>query len=235
LVTLYVAGAVQQPESNDTPLTPLLSPSLPDVTYHVYVEQFNRFRQGTWFYFHVKNEDKTATLYTLAALKGRRLQIPVVSMSRASEYHTNCASIVVEPLKKSYPSAASARIVGRTFRIQTATTTVVADTPDRLEKEWTPRRFTYGGRKFVWKESGSRVNFIENLHEVKREWPDPNSKTGKILDEVHSRRLVWGESKFAMSKVCTIHMVGGLDQMFREFLLASQVTKMLILLYGHHS
>jgi hypothetical protein len=55
----------------------------------------------------------------------------------------------------------------------------------------------------------------------------------KKLDETHVRPLVWGEIKTALEKVCTIHMVGGLDQMFREFLLASQVTRLLIIRYGH--
>ena len=80
----------------------------------------------------------------------------------------------------------------------------------------------------MWKDSKTKTNAVSVLYEVIREWPDPKSKTGKMLDEVHPRPLVWGEAKFAKDKVCTIHMVGGLDQRFREFLLASELTKQLV-------
>ena len=82
----------------------------------------------------------------------------------------------------------------------------------------------------MWKE---RDGNLENLYEVAKEWPDPESKTGKILDQTHSRPLVWVSMKIARDKVCTIHMVGGLDQMFREFLLAGQLTRRLIDLHDH--
>jgi hypothetical protein len=236
--TLVAAPGLPQDQSSqlqspNASLTHLLSPSLPQVNYHVYVEKFTRFGKGLWLYFHIKDDHKTM-LYTISALKPARFQIPLVAMSRVAEYASNCATITVTPIKPRQTSAECGK-VGRTLTIQTGTSQAISDAPDRLEKDWAPRRFTYGGRRFVWKKGNEITNFVENLFEVQKEWPDPQSKTGKKLDQTFDRPLVWGETKYAKEKICTIHMVGGLNQMFREFLLASQVTKQLISLYGHTS
>jgi hypothetical protein len=123
--------------------------------------------------------------------------------------------------------------IGRPFTITTGAGTTVTSTPDRIEKKtWTPRRFIYGGRKFVWKEDKGRGG-ADALYEVKREWADPESKTGKVMDETFERPLVWLENKISAKSVCTIHMVGGLDLLFREFLLAELLTRRLISAHGH--
>lgn len=38
-----------------------------------------------------------------------------------------------------------------------------------------------------------------------------------------------------IKKTCVIHMVGGLDQFFQEYLLASQLTRWAILWHGHNT
>lgn len=96
-----------------------------------------------------------------------------------------------------------------------------------------PSRFTYGGRRFVWVDSPSGQFGLPDLFEVKREWGKAGSKTGKREDERFGRKLAWGEAKIAMSKIGTIHMVGGLDQIFREFILASVITRRLVYIHGH--
>jgi hypothetical protein len=83
----------------------------------------------------------------------------------------------------------------------------------------------------VWKEG--KGSTIEALYEVKKEWSDPKSKTGKRLDEIFDKPLIWGTEKIALHKICTIHMIGGLDQYFREFMLADLVTQRLISIFGH--
>lgn len=210
--------------------TPLLSPSLPEVTYHIYEERFLRYPH-MWIYFHIKDSTKTQTLYTLSSFKRNKMQVSVCSLARAAEYHSMCAHIIVTPVRpRQFRSEGC--MVGRPFSITTSTGTTIKVEPDRLEKmSWTPRRFSYGGRRFVWREM--KGSTVEALYEVKKEWADPNSKTGKRLDETFERPLMWGEGKIAMHKICTIHMVGGLDLLFREFLLADLVTQRLIGLFGH--
>jgi hypothetical protein len=217
-------------EQNASFLTPLLRPSLPEVTYHVYDEKVIRVGYK-WIYFHIKDSTKSQTLYTLSSCKRSRMQIPACTLARAGEYHSTCAHIIVFPVRPRQYGWAG-RMIGRPFSITTGTGTTVKVVPDRFERvSWTPRRFSYGGRRFVWREmTGTSV---EALYEVKREWADPNSKTGKKLDETFERPLMWGEGKIATHKICTIHMVGGLDQLFREFLLADLVTQRLIGLFGH--
>ena len=35
-----------------------------------------------------------------------------------------------------------------------------------------------------------------------------SQETGKVSCETHPRPLAWGDTKYAMDKICTIHMVG---------------------------
>lgn len=220
---------LQQTSNPPSLLMPLLSTSLPNVTYHVYREKIRRFGR-VWLYFHVKDAEKRQILYTLQAMKRRRMQIPSCTMSRAAEYHNVSAAVIITPVRPR-SDAAETGSVGRPFRIITGTGKDVQEAPDRLERYWNPRRFTYGGRRFVWKQN-TTFRTLDKLYEVGKEWPDPNSKTGKILDEIHPRPLAWGDTKLAVNKVCTIHMVGGLDQMFRELILVSQITKQMVSVFS---
>jgi hypothetical protein len=232
---IVAAGLPGQPDPAQvgaTFLTPLLTPSLPDTTYHVY-QDLQRRSGGMWVYYHVKDDNKT-TLYTLAAFKRVRYQIPRIVMSRATECGSDCAVIDVTPIKPHGDSAVVNGLVGRPMTIKTTTQTTINEKPDRLDKEWTPRRFIYGNRRFVWKEDLKSSSMVcQKLLEVEKEWPDPASKTGKILDQTNSRHLVFMKMKMSMSKVCVITMVGGLDQMFREYLLASMVSQLMIQGQGH--
>ena len=57
----------------------------------------------------------------------------------------------------------------------------IKESPDRVDRKgWTPRRFVYGGRRFVWKQEtrmGAHHICEEELWEVEKEWPKPGSKT----------------------------------------------------------
>lgn len=228
---IVAAGLPNQPDPAQvgaTFLTPLLSTSLSNVAYHVY-RDLQTWSNGTWIYYHVKDDNKT-TLYIFAAFKRARYQIPHIVVSRAAELGNDCAVIDVTPI---IPRGDSSTVNGMTRRpmtIRTTTQTTIEDKPDRLDKHWTPRRFIYGGKRFVWKQD---TQGDQQLFEVEREWLDPASKTGKLLDQTNSRRLVLVEIKVAIAKACTIIMVGGLDQMFREYILASVVSQHLIQYEGH--
>lgn len=72
----------------------------------------------------------------------------------------------------------------------------------------------------------------EALYEVKKEWPLPGSKTGKKGDECFTKKLAWTELKMGMKKVAILHVAGGVDQVFREFILASWMTREMVMLMG---
>ena len=91
---------------------------------------------------------------------------------------------------------------------------------------------TWGGRNFVWKQG--RGTLDAELCEVKREWPQPGSKTGKMLDECFEP-VVYAQTKFALKKtsVVTFRYGCGTDFLFRELVLASFLTYQIVLLFGH--
>jgi hypothetical protein len=68
---------------------------------------------------------------------------------------------------------------------------LVVEIPDgeAERKDWSSRRFEYGGRNFVWKSGradGKKADgglfkslMWETLYETKRVWPKAGSKTGR--------------------------------------------------------
>ncbi|PVF92678.1 hypothetical protein CPB86DRAFT_801837 [Serendipita vermifera] len=251
--SLVVAlGLPNQPDPSQvgsTYITPLLSTSLPDTVYHVYKETEERYN-GLAIHLHIKGEDKI-TYYTLSAFKQFGYQIPEMKLSRAAEYGEDCVVIEIEaidPMGYGISGRVTAGVLGggiayqvnaakngrlgrsMTFRT-TATSTPITETLDRTieRKEWWPRRFTYGNRRFVWRMAGVK----EGVFEVEKEWTDPDSKTEKILDETNSRSLLTSTLKLARKKICTINIAGGLDQQFREYLLASCLAPQIIMPHGH--
>ena len=85
----------------------------------------------------------------------------------------------------------------------------------------------------MWKQK-KNTSKIQELREVKREWPLPGSKTGKMEDECFEETLVWGETRTGLKKDAVIHFKGGMDQILRELCLASQLTRMAIMQHCHY-
>jgi hypothetical protein len=72
------------------------------------------------------------------------------------------------------------------------------------------------------------------LCKIKREWPQLGSKTGKMLDKC-LEPIVYTRTKIAMKKalVVTFQYSCGLDFLFREVILASLLTRELILRFSY--
>jgi hypothetical protein len=98
--------------------------------------------------------------YTLQVLKRGRLQIPSCTWSRAAEYHDVSAAVVITPVRPRQ-SASETCSIARPFQIVTETQKAVNEALDRLERPWDSRRFTYGGRRFVWKKNKSIRNHMD--------------------------------------------------------------------------
>ncbi|KAI2731547.1 hypothetical protein CBS147354_656 [Penicillium roqueforti] len=209
-----------------------LSPSAPPVTYRIThsSELVNLGLRSYWFF--VKDSTNTHVLYALQFVWSNEAPIVDTVLRRAGEFLPQIGATSVKLQKTK----------GGSFRMTTRTIPdigAITEIPDgeMQRKDWSPRRFEYGGRNFVWKsaaaegkkEGGMFGSFgiaWETLYETKRVWPKSGSRTGKMEDEIVGPRLCWGEKKGGSGVDHSIHMVGGLDMYFREHLLAVQLSRL---------
>ncbi|KAL5334339.1 hypothetical protein BJX70DRAFT_402706 [Aspergillus crustosus] len=189
---------------------------------------FMGVRSHWWF---VKDSTNTHTLYAMQANWDNDRPIVEATLRRAGEFLPQMGAVNV----------AIRKTKGGTFRLITSTVPdsgLIVEIPDGelQRKDWSPRRFKYGGRNFVWK--GARTDgkpasngvfkswAWEALYETKRVWAKDGSRTGKMEDETVGPALFWGEKGGTNGAAHTIHLVGGLDMQFREHILASQLARL---------
>ncbi|KAJ5120503.1 uncharacterized protein N7515_009891 [Penicillium bovifimosum] len=209
-----------------------LSPSLPTVTYRIThsSELVNLGMRSHWYF--VKDETNTHVLYALQFVWNNDAPIVDTVLRRAGEFlpQVGATSVRLQKMK-----GGSFRLITRTVPDMGAITEI----PDgeMKRRDWSPRRFEYGGRNFVWKDAAAegkkdggmfgKFGFAwEALYETKRVWAKGGSRTGKMEDETVGPRLCWGEKKGGNGADHSIHMVGGLDMYFREHLLAVQLSRL---------
>ncbi|TQB77501.1 hypothetical protein MPDQ_000041 [Monascus purpureus] len=219
----------------DSSQIPFFTPTLPStaepVTYRISnsSELVALGKRSHWIF--VKDSTNTHVLYALQAVWSDEAPIVEAILRRAGEFLPQVGAVTVR-LRKTR---------GGSFRLVTSTIPdigTIVEIPDgeARRKDWSPRRFQYGGRNFVWKSGradGKRADggvfrsfAWETLYETKRVWPKSGSKTGKMEDETAGPRLCWGEKGRENGALSSIHMVGGLDMQFREHLLAAQLARL---------
>jgi hypothetical protein len=223
---------------NPVPLyTPTLDASLANETYPIYMSVEPTFLQGNIYYLKIKTPTEDhQTLYVLQARKRPRYQIGLATLHRATEFTSPCVQVAITGVRPSSIDKHITAVKGRPMAFYTMSSRVINEDPDRLERRgWGNRRFTYAGRQFVWETEGGNEARPQTLHEVERTWPKPGSKTGKKEHKTVGRKLCWGEtpSGLSLKKLGIIHMVGGLDQVFKEYLLASQLARLAVVYFGH--
>lgn len=202
------------------------------MAYHIYSSGEAVFPTGHIFYFKAKTATADRqTLYVLQAPKKHRYQIPLVTLHRATEFTMPCVQVKIEAVKPEQ-HASYALLKGRSLTLYGSSSRPVFEKQDRVERQWGFRRFHFAGREFVW-ETQKNPYCPDTLYEVERSWPKAGSKTGKREHKAVGRRLVWGELKVGLKKTGIIHMVGGLDQVFVEYILASQLARLAVISYGH--
>lgn len=205
---------------------------MPTITYRIThsSELVSLGLRSYWFF--VKDATNTHILYALQFVWSNEAPIVETVLRRAGEFLPQIGATSVKLQKTK----------GGSFRMMTRTIPdmgAITEIPDgeMQRKDWSPRRFEYGGRNFVWKsaaaegkkEGGMFGSFgfaWETLYETKRVWAKSGSRTGKMEDEIVGPRLCWGEKKGANGAEQSIHMVGGLDLYFREHLLAVQLSRL---------
>ncbi|KAH9879134.1 hypothetical protein J1614_002570 [Plenodomus biglobosus] len=224
--------------SPDIPYHSLLDSSQPTTTYHLH-----RTREWTppgssgfrkYIYSARDHSDKYA-LYMLEAMHRDDSQVNAADFFRVAEFPIPCISVLLSGIDKqriSNSSSKDAAYKSRCIHLRGPFSQAIKEYPDRQQKiPWSPRRFTYGGRRFVWKQGDPHDDAMpETLYEYQKHWAKPGSRTGKRCDDAKMIKLVWGEKR-RKGKVdsYTIHFKGGMDQVFREILLASQMSRQVCL------
>jgi hypothetical protein len=216
--------------SPDIPYHTMLDPTQPRNTYHLH-----RTREWTsggcrkYIYTAREYSDKYSLYMLETSHRDGDNQITTADFFRAAEYPHPCISVLLSGIDK---RDAKAAYKSRCIKLSGPFSQPIQEYPDRQQKiPWSPRRFTYGGRRFVWKPGDLRDDVMpETLYEYQRDWAKSGSRSGKREDDAKSTKLVWGEKK-SKGKVesYTIHFAGGVDQVFRELLLASQMARQVCL------
>ncbi|KAF2187682.1 hypothetical protein K469DRAFT_569089 [Zopfia rhizophila CBS 207.26] len=215
--------------SPDIPYYSMLDHSQPQTTYHLH-----RTREWTTsgtrkYVYSARDFSDKYSLYLLETSHRGDNQVTAAEFYRVSEFPQTCISILLSGIEKQDSNAA---YKSRCIHLRGPFSTPIKEYPDRQQKiPWSPRRFTYGGRRFVWKPGDPHDDVMpETLYEFTRDWAKPGSRTGKRLDDARVTPLVWGEKKMkGKVESYTIHFAGGMDQVFREILLASQMVRQVCL------
>jgi hypothetical protein len=223
--------------STDIPYHSLLDPNQSTTTYHLHRTREWTGTSGQRKYIYTAREysDKYA-LYMLETSHRGNTQVNGAEFFRVAEYPQSCIAILFSGIDKkriSTDSSKDAAYKSRCIHLRGPFSQPIKEYPDREQKiPWSPRRFTYGGRRFVWKAGDPHDDTMpETLYEYQQDWAKPGSRTGKRLDDARPMtKLVWGEKK-KQGKLdsYTIHFKGGMDQVFRELLLASQMARQVCL------
>ncbi|KAJ5782883.1 hypothetical protein N7457_004657 [Penicillium paradoxum] len=185
-----------------------LPPSAPTVTYRITQssELFALGMRSYWFF--VKDATNTHVMYALQCVWSNEAPIVDTVLRRAGEFLPRIGSTSVRLQKM---KGGSFRMITRTIPDMGAITEI----PDGelRRRDWSPRRFEYGGRNFVWKNAAAegkkgdggmfgKWGFAwEALYETKRVWAKEGSRTGKMEDETVGPRLCWGRRKEGMELI----------------------------------
>ncbi|KAG9941076.1 hypothetical protein KCU85_g9720, partial [Aureobasidium melanogenum] len=215
---------IQRLRPNNVPkFVPTLIQSAPPTVYHISHDSELVFAGERSHWYFVKDSTNTTTLYALQAVWHNDAPMTEAVLRRPGEFLPAAGALHVGILQT--PQGAIM------LKMTGPRTGLTLEMPDQYKKSgWSSRRIYYGGRRFVWREpdkSGLFNKFQWNeLYETSRVWSKSGSKTGKNEDEVVGNRLCWGVNHGGMHEDHTIYMAGGLDQYFREHLLASQLTRL---------
>jgi hypothetical protein len=191
------------------------------------------------YFFTVKDATETNTLYILEAPIMYGSQVPFARLSRAGEYPRTAA--LIKLWRPAPMETLGTRILhkGRPLEVQNNLLQgPVKENPDvRDLSPWGPRRFSYGSRNLVWKpkypEKGREDGNFETLYEYNRTWVRSDG-SGRMDDDAWDGRmqpdtpLCWSDPvpNIIVDFVWKIYFVGGLDPLFKEHLIASQLAKM---------
>lgn len=225
------ANTMTDSKEKPLPLSAALDASLPPIKYRISHSSELVWVGARSHWMFVKDETNTHSFWAMQAVWSDEVPITDALLRRAGELIPGAGAIHVGIRKTR----------GGSFKLEmeSLTTGKTTEIPDRGGpiKDWSPRRFEYGGRKFVWKDEKPGKfgkSHWETLYETKRVWPKEGSKTGKKEDETEEQKLFWGVNHGGIHADHTLYFAAGIDQGFREHVLASQLARYIRRNYPPH-
>ncbi|KAF3307913.1 hypothetical protein TWF173_002107 [Orbilia oligospora] len=215
-----------------SPYTLTLDSSLLPKQYTIAVEM-DSTNYSYWLNAHPINQPDQ-TCYRLRANRWGKIQFDNVAFYRATEFVMPCIDIKITPVSSTGDRKLSA-MKNRTIEYTTSNNSKpTIETPEIMEKRtWCSQKFIYAGRSFVWiTPEGKGAMQLPTLYEVEN-----GVHVGLSVKEsgykVVGNELCWGYFKPGAGASATVTILGAVDQLFEELLLASQMTKMAIFFFGH--
>ncbi|KAK6520005.1 hypothetical protein TWF506_000299 [Arthrobotrys conoides] len=213
-----------------------LDSNLPPRQYQITVDM-DSTNYSHWLNAHpVDQPDQTC--YRLRANRWGKAQFNNVAFYRATEFIMPCIDIKIETVAATGDKKLSA-MKSRTIEYTGSNgPRATIERPEFVGKRiWASQKFTYAGRSFVWiTPEGKGIMQLPTLYEVEN---DARNRFKEAEREVEGNELCWGDFKLGQGATATatatttVTILGAIDQLFEELLLASQMTKLAILLFGH--
>ncbi|KAK6522924.1 hypothetical protein TWF281_002353 [Arthrobotrys megalospora] len=217
------------------PYAPSLDSTLPPKQYKITVD-IDSTNYSYWLNAHpIDQPDQT--FYRLRASRWGKTQFENVAFYRATEFIAPCIDIKIAAVASTGDKELSAQ-KSRSIEYTTSNSPrPIVEAPAASGKRtWSLQKFGYGGRVFAWvTPEGKNSVRIPTLYEMESESEQSEGNIEGGSEKVVGKKLCWGEVKSVagMETHATVTVVGGTDQLFEEFLVASQMTKMAIFLFGH--
>ncbi|KAL1956478.1 hypothetical protein VTO42DRAFT_7276 [Malbranchea cinnamomea] len=216
--------------------TPTLDASLPPTVLYVSRKcRRDRVRGGHNIYLTARDAITKKVEFVVHGFRDRQSQISSTTLHRGSALGSPCITTTAAAPK---PDADvydddDISVPARPLQHRLSTGNSIREIPDKVEGRavWTPRRFNFGGRKFVWSKNP------DALYEFKTEWTRKGDRFIQAGEQRFGVKLAWVESPFwaglFLGRHEVLHIAGGLDQTLVEIVVASALTKSMIVEHCH--
>ncbi|KAK6344701.1 hypothetical protein TWF718_006661 [Orbilia javanica] len=209
-----------------------LDSNLPPKQYKVTIDM-DSTNYTYWLNAHPLDQPDQ-TCYRLRANRWGKTQFDSVEFYRATEFIVPCIDIKISSVASTGDKNLSAMKSRPIKYTPSNSSRSIIENPDSLEKRtWGSQKFEYGGRSFMWiTPEGKGDMQLPVLSEIGN-GVDGIVGSTRNAGSKSGNELCWGDFKPGKDAFATIGIVGGVDQLFEELLLAGQMTKMAIFLFGH--
>lgn len=217
--------------------TPTLDASLPPTVLYISRKcRRSRIRRGHDIYLTAKDAVTKKIEFVLHGFRDQHCQISSVTLHRGSESTPACVTTTIPAPKVDadapYDEEDSVPARPLQHRLSTGNNSI-REIPDKIDGRptWEPRRFNFGGRKFVWDKGPN------SLYEYKTDWAKKGDRFSRGGEQRFDTKLAWVEAPFwagvFLGRQEILHLAGGMDQTLVEIVVASALTKSILVEHCH--
>ena len=216
--------------------TPTLDTSAPPTVLHISRKRRrDRTRGGYDIYLTAKDVGTKAVKFVLRGFRDQQGCISSTTLHRGSVSAPACVTTTIPAPKPDLetPYDEEDIVPARPLQHRLATGNSIREIPDKVDGRttWAPRRFNLAGRKFVWDKGP------DALYEYKAEWARKGDQFVRAGEQRFDTKLAWVETPFwagvLLGKQEKLHLAGGMDQTLVELVVASALTKSMVLEHGY--